>query len=120
MVYGKEISLEEALVYAIKSRSFRQILSSIALFKKIDNWPLLYRLSKAENIERQVGVLYDLSRKIMKTRKMSQRFRNLALPKRDTKYCYIIGRLDSRDFKDIEKKWKVHIPFNMADLEDYR
>lgn len=119
-IYGKEISLEEALIFAIKKKSFRQILASLALFKKINNWPLLYKLSKTENLERQIGALYDLSRKIMKTRKMSQRFKNLVLPKKNAEYLYIIKGLNSRDFKDIEKKWKIYIPFNIIDLEDYK
>ena len=29
------------------------------------------------------------------------------------------GHLKSDDFKDIEKKWDVYIPFNRADLERY-
>ncbi|MFA5019823.1 MAG: hypothetical protein WC533_01850 [Candidatus Pacearchaeota archaeon] len=119
-IYGKEISLEEVLVFALKSRSFRKILASLALFKKINDWPLLYRLSKAENLQRQVGALYDVSRKIMRTRKMSQRFNNLTLPKKGAGYIYIIEGLNSRDFKEIEKKWMVHIPFNYADLEDHK
>ncbi|MCX6748584.1 MAG: hypothetical protein NT076_03185 [Candidatus Pacearchaeota archaeon] len=119
-VYGKEISLGETLILAIKSRSLRQILASLALFKKIKDWPLLYRLAKAEGLERQVGALYDLSRKIMKTRKMTRRFQNLTLPKKNERYLYIIGGLNSEDFKEIEKKWKVYLPFNRADLEAYK
>ena len=82
-VYGKEFSPEEILILAIKSRSLRQILASLALFSRIVDWPHLYRLSKAENLEREVGALYDLSRKIMKIRKMTGKFQNLALPKVD-------------------------------------
>jgi hypothetical protein len=119
-IYGIEPSLEETLIFAVKSKSLRAILSSLALFKKINNWPLLYRLSKAENIERKIGALYNLARQIMKTRKMTKRFRNLSLPKKDSKYLYIIEGLNSKDFKEIEKKWKVYIPFNKEDLEDYK
>src|SRR3989344_3345247 len=36
-VYGKEPSLEETLIYAIKTKSLRAILASLALFKKINN-----------------------------------------------------------------------------------
>ncbi len=118
-IHGKEISLEETLISAIKSKSLRQILASLALFKKINNWPYLYRLSKAENFERKVSALYELSRKLMKTRKMTKRFQRLALPKKDAKYQYIIEGLNSKDFKKIESRWKVYLPFNKADLEDY-
>ncbi|MBI2629112.1 hypothetical protein HYW74_03445 [Candidatus Pacearchaeota archaeon] len=51
---------------------------------------------------------------------MPKRFKNLAMPKKGDKYKYIIGKFDSRDFKDIEKKWRVYIPLNWADLEEYK
>ena len=47
-IYGKEPALEETLVYAIKTRSLRTILASLALFRKINNWSLLYALAKAD------------------------------------------------------------------------
>ena len=119
-VYGKEFSPEETLILAIKSKSLRQILASLALFNQIVDWPHLYRLAKAENLERQVGALYYLSRKLMKNRKIIGKFQNLSLPKKDARYQYIIEGLNSKDFKDIEKKWKVYLPFNIADLEAYR
>ena len=34
-IYGKEPSLEETLIYAIKTKSLRTILASLALFKKL-------------------------------------------------------------------------------------
>lgn len=119
-IHGKEPSLEEVLVYAIKTKSLRTILSSLALFKKIHNWTKLYNLSKQDKIERQVGALYDLARRIMRTRKITKRFLSHSLPKKQDKYVYIIENLSSNDFKDIEKKWKVYLPFNIADLEDYK
>src|SRR3989344_3706090 len=45
-IYGKTPSLEETLVYAIKTGSLRTILASLALFKKIANWSELYQLAK--------------------------------------------------------------------------
>jgi len=119
-LYGKEPSPEETLVFALKTKSLRTILSSLALFKKINNWPSLYQLSKPENLQREIGALYELSRLFMKTRKMSKRFENMALPKKNDDYLEIIPGLQSENFKEIEKKWKVHIPFNKADLEDYK
>jgi hypothetical protein len=119
-VYGKEPSLEETLVYAVKTQRLRLILASLALFKKIEDWSELYRLAKANHIERQIGVLYDMSRQIMRTRRMTKRFQNFALPKRDTSFNYIIPGLKSKDFTDIEKVWKIYIPFNKSDLEDYK
>ena len=56
---------------------------------------------------------------IVKTRKMTKRFRNLSLPQKKDKFQYIIKGLKSNDFSNIEKIWKVHIPLNKKDLEDY-
>ena len=119
-IYGKEPSLEETLVYAIKTKSLRTILASLALFKRINNWTKLYRLAKENHIEKQVGALYDLTREIIKVRKMKVRFRNNSLPKKENKFEYIIPKLKSKDFKKIEKLWKVYLPFNKEDLEEYK
>jgi len=119
-IYGKEPSLEETLIYAIKIKSLRTILASLALFKKINNWTKLYRLAKENHIERQAGALYDLARKIMKVRKMTIRFRNNSLPKKESKFEYIIPKLKSKDFTKIEKLWKIYLPFNKEDLEEYK
>ena len=119
IVHDKKPILEEVLIYAIKSKDIRKIISCIGLFKKINNWSLLYGLSKKENLQRQVGALYDVARTILKTRKMTKRFRNLSLPKKSDEFQYIKDMFKSNNFKTIEKKWKVYIPLNIADLEDY-
>jgi hypothetical protein len=118
-IYGKEPTLEETLIYAIKTKSLRTILAALSLFKKIQNWVELYALAKENHIERQVGALYDVARKIMKVRKMSKKFINYSLPKEEYKFEYVIPQLKSTDFKEIENKWKIHIPFNIKDLEEY-
>ncbi len=118
-IYGKEPSLEETLIYAIKTKSLRTILASLALFKKISNWVELYRLAKENHIERQVGALYDLAHQIMKVRRMANKFRSSALPKGEYKFEYVIQELKSRDFTEIEKVWKIYLPFNKKDLEEY-
>ncbi len=119
-IYGKKNIIEEALVYAIKTRSLRTILAALALFRKIEDWTKLYSLAKKNYIERQVGALYDLSKKIMKVKKMPKRFRNNALPKKGYKFEYVIKGLRSKDFRDIENIWKIYVPFNSEDLEDYK
>jgi hypothetical protein len=121
-IYGREPTAEETLIYAVKTGSLRTILASLALFKKINSWNELYRLAKENFIERQVGALYDLARKIMKTRRMTKRFRNKALPKKEYGFKYVISGLKSgeKEFKDIEKEWKIYLPFNRADLEAYK
>lgn len=119
-IYGKVPSFEETLIFAIKTQSLRIIIASLALFRKIDNWPELYKLAKKNHIERQVGALYDLSRKIIKTRRMTKRFRDNALPDKSMAFKYIIPGLKSKDFKEIEKIWRIYLPFNKEDLEDYK
>ncbi len=118
-IYGKEPSLEETVVYAIKTKSVRTILASLALFKKINDWVALHKLAKENHVERQVGALYDLARMVMKVRRMSATFRKSALPKKEYKWRYSIPELKSNDFREIEKKWKMYLPFNKKDLEEY-
>lgn len=117
--YGREVSLEETLVFALNSGKLRLVLASLALFGKIDDWPLLYRLAKANGIQRKVGALYDLSRKLMRTKRMDGRTKRRMMPRKEDRYQYIIEGFGSSDYKAIEDKWKVYIPFNRADLEDY-
>lgn len=118
-IYGK-ISLEETLIFAIKSKNLRIILASLSLFKKINNWKKLYLLAKSVNAKRKVSALYDLSKMVMKTRKMTKRFRKNSLPKGKEKYEFIIPELKSSDFQKLEKEWKVYLPFNASDLEEYK
>lgn len=120
-VYGREISYEEALIYAIKKRDIRYTIASLALFKKIRNWSLLYKLAKEENLISEVAVLYELSRRIIKkVRKMPKRYQNLAKKNISNKYRYIKDGFKSDSFQDLEKKWRVYIPLNISDLEEYR
>lgn len=119
-IHGKLPSNEETVIYALKTGSLRTILAALALFKRITHWSTLYRLAKKEGLGRQVGALYDLSRKITRTKRMSKRFRNNALPKEEESFEYILPGLKSKDFKSIENLWKVYLPFNKADLEAYR
>jgi len=119
-IYGKEPSLEETLIYAIQTKSLRTILASLALFKKINNWIELYNLAKKTHIERQVGALYDLARKTMKVRRMTHKFRSSALPKEEYQFEFVVSELKSKDFTEIEKVWKIYIPFNKKDLEEYQ
>ena len=119
-IYGKTPSLEETLIYAVKTKSPRTILAALSLFRRIENWSELYKLAKKNHIERQVGALYDLARKIMKARKMTKRFRNNALPKKQYKFEYTVKCLKSRDFTDIQDTWRIFLPFNKKDLEDYK
>ncbi len=119
-IYGREPSLEEVLIYAIKTKNLRVILAALYLFKRINNWSLLFDLAKKNKAERKVGILYDLSRKLMRTRRMNKNFRKKSLPDKNDKSIYIIEGLQSKDYKELQKIWKVYLPFNLSDLEDYK
>src|SRR3989338_10435536 len=119
-IYGKQPSPEEALVYAVKSRDFRLLLASLSLFRKIANWPRLYKLLKSNNLKRQAGALYDTAQRVMRTRKMAKRFRKNILPEKKERYEFIIERLKSEDFKDIEKLWRGYVAFYKKDLRTFR
>lgn len=120
-IYGREPSIEETLVYSVKTRKVRYILAALVLFRKVTNWSELYRLAKENNLVREIGALYDVARKkVGKVRRMKKRFINHALPKEDENYKFVIQHLQSKDFQDIENRWKVHVPFNENDLEDYK
>jgi|SRR3989344_6655322 len=119
-IYGREVSIEEALIYALNKRSVRYTVALLGLFRKITSWSKLYNIAKKDNLIREVVALYDVARKILpKLKRMPKRFRNLAKPKKNESYKYIIDGFKSMNFEDIEKKWKVYIPLNWDDLSEY-
>ena len=120
-VHGRTPSYEEALVYAIKQRDVRYTVASLALFRKISDWNYLYRLAKKEDLIREVCALYEIARKIVrKVGRMPKRFLNQAKKIKRKDFHYIVTHISSDDFKDIEKKWRVYIPLNYSDLEEYK
>jgi len=119
-VYKRRISIEETLVFAVKTKSLRVILAALALFNYVTNWSKLYTLAKKNHIERQIGALYDVAREIMKVRRMNKTFRNYAIPKEKYPFEYTVPKIRSKDFKNIENLWKIYIPFNKEDLEVYK
>ncbi len=120
-VHGRTIKAEDLLIYALKKGTVRYVISSLFLFRKIEDWSYLYRLAKKENLSRKISALYEVARIfIRKVRKMPKRFRRLTTSKKDDKYIFIIKGFSSDDFKDIERKWKVYIPLNHTDLEEFK
>jgi len=120
-IYGREPSIEETLIYSINRRNVRNIIASLALFRKVSDWSELYKRAKKENLVREVVALYEVARIVIpKLERMPQRFKTLATPKKSDKFRYIVNGLDSLHFKKIEKKWKIYIPLNWDDLADYR
>ncbi len=119
-IYGREISIEETIIYAIKTHKFRYILSSLALFRKIKDWVEMYRLAKKNNLVREFGALYSLVEfTVPKTKKINTVFLRFGLPSKDDRFIYIIPNISSRDYANIEKKWKIYLPFNKMDLMEY-
>ncbi len=118
-VMDRKLSIEEAIPMAIKEGNFRLVLASLGLFNFVKNWSRLCYYSKKYNVARRLGTLYDVTRTIMKTRKMDNRTRKALLKGKD-KSKFIIKPHKAKDFKDIGKKWKVYIPFNKADLMRYK
>jgi hypothetical protein len=120
-IYGRIPSIEETLVYAVKQNSVRYIIASLALFRKVSDWSSLYRIAKNEGILREICALYDVARlHVKKVKRMPKRFKNLSLPKKSEKFRRIVPFISSDDFKEIEKRWKVYIPLNTGDMEEYR
>lgn len=119
-VHGRKLRAEELLIYALKKNKIRYIISALFLFRKIEDWSFLYKLAKKENLLRQISALYMVACIfVKKVRRMPKRFRKLVSPKKNEKYAYIVSPYNSDDFKDIERKCKIYIPLNRADLQEY-
>ena len=117
-IIGKQLSVEEAIARAVSKREFRTILASLALFNHINSWPRLYFYAKKYNARKKIGALYELARRIIKVRKIDKRTLKNLLNARE-KERYVIQNLKSKDFQEIQKKWKVYLPFNKQDLMRY-
>ena len=118
-VMDRKLTIEEAIPMAIKQREFRLTLASLGLFRFVKNWAKLNYFAKKYDVTKEIGALYDVTRSYMKTRKMDERIRK-SLLKIKTRKRFIIKHAKAKDFKDIDKKWNVYIPFNKADLERYK
>lgn len=119
-LHGEKLTPEKALVRALETEDSRVILSSLALFRKVEDWYELYNLSKEKKIGRKVGALYDLARKtVSKVRRMDEKVRKM-LKRTEVDSRYIVPRMRSDDFQKIEKEWNVFLPFNKGDLEVYK
>lgn len=117
-VIGRKLTIEEVIIKAIQTKNPKIILASLALFNHVKKWSLLYKLAKRENMARQIGALYELAKRFIKVRKMDKRTSNALMKTKSDKY--IINYLKSNDFKDIEKKWNVYLPFNKIDMGGYK
>ena len=122
-VIDRELSIEEAIPMSVniafKERNFRLALATLGLFNHIKNWSKLGHYSKKYNVARRVGALYDVARTIVKTRKMDNRTRKALLKGKD-KSKFIIKPHKPQYYKNIEKIWKVYVPFHIKDLTRYK
>lgn len=106
---------EEALIDALETKSFRVILASLRLFSHITNWPKLYRLAKEKDCWQKVGALHDVARLFFKVKKMPEKYYRITkIKKREL----LVSLFETKEeqFKVIEKKWNVPIPFRMGDI----
>lgn len=118
-VVDREISIEEAIAWAASTSSIRVHIAVLALFNKVTNWSRLYKWAKLHNTRRKVGALYDVARRILRVRKMDLRIKKRLL-RANKENKYMVPLMRSKDFYDIEKEWRVYIPFNKKDLMRYK
>ncbi|MBI2101225.1 hypothetical protein HYT53_01315 [Candidatus Woesearchaeota archaeon] len=118
-IYDHKPTAEEMILKAIKTGNLRTILSSLALFNKVKDWTKLSQIARNENIGRKIGALYDAARTIIRVRRMDKKTRKALLrSKIDDKF--IVKHARTKDLNQIEKEWKIYLPFNKADLEAYK
>ena len=118
-IMDRELTIEETLPMAVADGNFRVILASLGLFNSIKNWSKLDYYSKKYNVGRKVGALYDVSKTIIRVKRMDKRTRN-ALLKSKIANKEIVINARTKDFNNLEKIWNVFIPFNKADLGRYK
>lgn len=118
-IMDRSLSVEEAIPMAVSEGNFRLVLASLGLFNFVKDWSKLCFYSKKYGVARRIGALYDVSRGIIKTRKMDNRTRKALLNGKDESR-FIVKPHKAKNFEGIGKLWKVYIPFNMADLMRYK
>jgi len=112
-VHGK-YTVEDAIIDAIQTKSFRKILATLRLFPHIKNWPRLYKLAKEKNCWQKVGALYDVSRLYFRSSRMPLRYE---CGKFNKKYFIRKYMTKEEKFIPIKKKWKIEIPFRKGDID---
>lgn len=117
--FGRKISIEETIAWAVSRKENRIHLAALALFSKVKNWPRLYKWAKEYDVRRKIGALYDVARTTLKVRKIDLRIRKKLLSSKG-EGKYMIPMMKSKDFREIENEWGVFISLNKADLERYK
>jgi len=104
--------IEDAVIDLMLLKNTRVNINIFPLFNHIKDWNYLYNLSKRKNIARNVGLFYDIARQIKKTRKMPENIYKRFLNSEN----YMPYKISGSDFKELEKKWRLKVPFNRSDL----
>lgn len=113
-VHG-EYTIEDAIIDAIQTGSFRAILATLRCFNHVTDWKKLYREAKKRESWNKVGALYDVARLFFRTRRMPARYRKVV---EKGKASLIKGyRTREEKFKPIEREWGVSIPFQFGDIK---
>ncbi|OGJ19050.1 hypothetical protein A3K73_04500 [Candidatus Pacearchaeota archaeon RBG_13_36_9] len=114
ILHNKKLTAEEAIVLALKSQNFRLILASLNLFRKVKNWRLLNEAAKKQEVQRQIGALYEVAKAFIRVKRMDKRTEKSMLKGKGEKYIY--DKIKTKEFFEISKKWRVEIPFRKEDL----
>lgn len=110
-VHGK-YTVEDAIVDALLSKSFRAILASMHSYRHIKDWKRLYKNAKKHNLWQEVGAMHSLCRKYLRVPRMPAKYYS----GRPKKTKYLIRQVPTREHKDILAEWNTHIPFRTGDL----
>jgi predicted transcriptional regulator len=109
-------TVEDAIIDAIRSGSFRATLATLKLFNHVNDWKKLHHGAKMHGIWQHVGALYDTARLYMRVRRMPTRYRKGKF----TKKSYLFSGRETKEdkLKPISKKWNVEIPLHRSDFHD--
>lgn len=113
-VHGK-YGPEEAIIDAIQTQSFRVILASLRLFNHITDWKKLYKIAKEKDVWQKVGALHELAKKYFRVRKIPANYAGCKFTHK--KHLIKDYKTKEKEFKNIEHKWGVYIPFKKNDFD---
>ncbi|HLD87018.1 MAG TPA: hypothetical protein VJB12_03055 [Candidatus Nanoarchaeia archaeon] len=114
-VHGK-YGVEDAILDAIDTHSFRAILATLRLFGRITDWPYLYREAKRRGSWQKVGALHEVARMNFRMRPMPRYYGPPAV----SSWRQMTQLKDRGNFPDVQQKWKIFIPFNKKDIDQVR
>ncbi len=112
VAHGK-YGIENALIDAIKLKNRRTLLAALSLFNHVRNWKRLSLLAKKYDIQVELGCLYDLARRSIKTRRMPKNIYDSLKSKKSRKTI----RISQEKSDMVDKEWNCQIPFSRGDLK---